>query len=77
VSDDANVRKLRYLESLGGPKSRISEQADGSWAAVPASGPQGEEEISRGATAAQAAAARVAWLEAHGVDVFDPPDDFQ
>ena len=71
-----NVRKLNNLPTVGGPQSRVSQQADGTWAAVPASGPASEAEISRDATAEEAAAVRVAKLESEGVWVPEPPDDY-
>jgi hypothetical protein len=72
-----NVRRLSFLGTIGGPSTRISQQPDGRWAAIPAGGPQSEAEISRGATPEEAAGARIARLEADGVSVPDPPDDYQ
>jgi hypothetical protein len=73
----AEVRRLMYLEAIGGPSTRISEQPDGSWAAIPARGPESEAEIARGRTPEEAAAARIRWLEAHAVYVPEPPIDYQ
>jgi hypothetical protein len=70
-----NVRQLNYLGVIGGSKSSLSQQADGSWAAVPAGGPESEEDISRGATPEEAAGARLERLEELGEFVPEPPDD--
>lgn len=71
-----NVRRLSYLGGIGGPRSRISQEPDGTWAAVPAGGPETEAEISRGASAEEAAGARLALLEEQGVYAPEPPDDY-
>jgi hypothetical protein len=71
-----NVRRLAYLDQRGGPSTRLSEEPGGSWTAVPAGGPESDDEISRGATPELAAAARIAWLEDRGVYIPEPPDDF-
>jgi hypothetical protein len=71
-----NVRKLNWLGSHGGPASRLSQQPDGTRAAVPADGPESDEEISRGGTPEEAAGARILLLEEQGVYVPEPPDDY-
>jgi hypothetical protein len=71
-----NTIRLNWLGAHGGPGTRISEQPDGTWVAVPSGGPESEEDISRGATPEEAATARCLRLEAAGVYIPDPPADY-
>ena len=70
-----NVAKLAWLGSHGGPKTRINLTTEG-WTAVPASGPENDAEISRGANPEEAAAARIELLESLGIFVPEPPADY-
>ncbi len=71
-----SVRRLNYVALTGGSKTRLSQQADGSWTAVPASGPESEEDISRGGTPEEAAGARLKRLEELGEFIPEPPDEY-
>jgi len=73
----SSIRRLNYLALTGGSQTRLSEQADGSWTAAPASGPESEADISRGSTPEEAAAARLKRLEELGDFIPDPPDDYK
>ncbi len=71
-----NVARLNWASAQGGPKSRIAEQPDGTWVAMPFGGAESEDEMSRGATAEEAAGVRIALLEELGVYVPEPPADY-